>query len=140
MMVLRNLLWVDCLAGGIAGTVELLFADRLARLYGFPLELIEWIGAANLLYASFSFSLAARTRRPKTLIHLLVAANGAWAVSCIALAVAFAGTATPWGMGHLLAEAGLVAGLAALEWSQRERLLTRRTGAGRSMRAECDRV
>lgn len=120
--LLRKLLWVDCTAGALAGVVMLAFSGWLSRLYALPQGLLLFFGVVNLLYASYSFSLALRTERPMSLIKLLVYANAAWGVVCLGLAAVFAGSATLFGMGHLIGEAVFVGGLAALEWSQRDRL------------------
>jgi hypothetical protein len=120
---MRTLLWVDCLAGGVAGAAVLALSGWLAELYLMPRPLVVVMGAANLLYASYSFSLAARTTRPKHLITLLVFANLTWSGVCLALAANYAQTASLFGIGHLVLEAIFVGGLAGLEWSNRDRLL-----------------
>lgn len=43
-------------------------------------------------------------------------------MACIGIAVTVAGTATVFGMAHLLGEAVFVGGLAVLEWRWRDRL------------------
>lgn len=125
MYLLRNLLWVDCIAGALAGAAMLVLGGWLGELYGVPRGLLRFMGAANLLYASYSFSLALRTTRPPELILLLVLANLAWAAVCLTLAVVFRDSADPLGMAHLIAEAAFVGGLACLEWNQRDRLTRR---------------
>jgi len=70
---MKHLLWMDSIAGALAGVVMLLLQDWLAALYG------------------------------------------VWALVCTSLAVRWAGTATLFGMAHLLAEALFVGGLASLE-------------------------
>jgi hypothetical protein len=95
----------------------------LTPFYALPRSLLLFMGAANLLYASCSFSLArCSTRRPAWII-LLVVANLAWAAVCFALAANFARSASAFGIAHLLLEALFVGGLAALEWRWREQLL-----------------
>ncbi len=121
---MKNLLWVDCIAAALAGVTVLLLSGWLSSLHALPRGLLLFIGAVNLLYASYSFSLAARSRRPRSWINLLVFANLAWTVVCLGLAVVFAGSATPFGIGHLVGEAIFVGGLASLEWRWREQLLT----------------
>jgi hypothetical protein len=121
---MRNLLWVDCTAGALAGVAVLMLSGWLGGLYALPRGLLLFTGAVNVLYASYSFTLAIRSTRPKSLILLLVFANLAWAVVCLGLAVVFAGSATLFGVGHLVGEAVFVGGLAGLEWRWRERLLT----------------
>jgi hypothetical protein len=58
------------------------------------------------------------------LIHLLVVLNATWAIVCLILAMIFWTTATPFGILHLVGEAVFVGGLAMLEWSRRQQLLT----------------
>ena len=120
----KNLLWVDCIAGALAGVAVLMFSGWLSSLYALPREILLFNGAANVLYASCSFSLAIRARRPGSLINLLVFANLAWAVVCLWLVSVFAGPATWFGIGHLVGEALFVGGLASLEWRWRDQLLT----------------
>ena len=121
---MKKLLWVDCIAGALAGATVLMLSGWLSRLYALPRELLLVNAAANVLYASFSFSLARRARRPRSLINLLAFANLAWAVVCLWLAGVFAGSATWFGIGHLAGEAVFVGGLACLEWRWRDQLLT----------------
>jgi hypothetical protein len=121
---MKNLLWVDCIAGGVAGITMLVLLQWLSGLYALPPRLLLINAAANLIYASYSFALATRPRRPRSLIHLLVFANLAWTVVCLALAVAFAGSASVFGILHLVIEAVFVGRLATLEWKWRELLLT----------------
>lgn len=120
----RHLLWVDCTAAALAGTVVLALSGWLSHVHGIPQHLLLFTGVVNLLYACFSFSLAVRTRRPRALITLLVFGNSAWAVVCVGLAIAFWEPATLFGIGHLIGEAIFVGGLARLEWRWRDDLLT----------------
>ncbi len=101
----------------------LLLVDWLATLYGMPTDLLVFIGVANMLYASYSLSLAIRRTRTPLMLNTLIVANGVWALVCIGLAVRWAGTASLFGMAHLLAEALFVGGLASLEWKWRGLLL-----------------
>lgn len=101
----------------------LLLLDWLTALYGMPTELLIFIGAANVLYASYSLSLAIRRTRTPLLLNALIVANSVWALVCIGLAMRWAGTATMFGMAHLLAEALFVGRLASLEWKWRGLLL-----------------
>lgn len=121
---MKNLLWVDCIAGALAGVLVLTFSGWLSGLHALPRELLLLNGAANLLYASFSFSLAVRAIRPRPLIDVLVFANFSWAAVCLCLIAVFAGSATVFGIGHLAAEAVFVGGLAALQWRWRDQLVT----------------
>lgn len=123
MVLMRKLLWVDCIAAALAGLAVLALSGWLSGLHGLPREFLLFSGAVNLLYGSYSFSLAVRARRPMALINLLVFANLTWAMLCVAFAVMFWGSATVFGLAHLIGEAVFVGGLACLEWSQRDQLL-----------------
>ncbi|MES2947352.1 MAG: hypothetical protein V4858_02315 [Pseudomonadota bacterium] len=125
MRTIGNLLWIDCTAGALAGLVMLTLTTPLSHLHALPHDLLLFMGMVNLLYASFSFFLATRGKRPMPLIKLLVAGNGFWSLVCVCLAVVFADTATLFGLGHLIAEAIFVGSLAGLEWRWRALLLQR---------------
>lgn len=120
----RNLLWVDGLAGAVVGMVMLLAGDWLSAWFQLPRELLAFMGWMNLVYATYSLTLAVLKQRAKFLILLLIAANLAWSVICLRWVVIFAGTASPLGMAYLLGEGLFVAGLAGLEWRWREQLLS----------------
>ncbi|HYW06492.1 MAG TPA: hypothetical protein VE913_06030 [Longimicrobium sp.] len=120
-------MWVDCTAGALAGAAMLLLSGWLARWYALPRELLWFMGAVNLLYATYSCSLAVRARRSRGSINLLVFANLAWVPACLGFAVAFRESATPYGLAHLVGEAVFVGGLALLEWRWRHQLLVRDT-------------
>lgn len=123
MLLLRKLLWVDCGAAFLAGAAVLLLSGWLSQLYALPQGLLMGMGVTNLGYGAFSFSLARRARRPRSLIVLLVVANATWAGLCGIAAVLLAGTASAFGLAHFIGEGLFVGGLAGLEWKQRERLL-----------------
>lgn len=120
----KKLLWVDCTGGALAGVAVITLSGWLSDLEGLPQDVLLFTGVVNLLYASYSFSLAVRPERPMRLIKRLVVANLAWTPVCLGLLVAFAATATPLAFLHLLGEAVYVGGLALLEWRHRELLLT----------------
>jgi len=124
MSVLRKLLWVDCTAAMVAGTTVVALSGWLSRLHLLPQELLLFIGGVNLLYGFYSFTLARRAVRTIFLIKVLVYANAAWAVVCLALAARFWDQASLWGIAHLVGEAIFVGGLAAMEWNQRYHLAT----------------
>lgn len=116
----HKLLWVDGLAAALAGAVVLTMAHWLSTWYRLPRELIFLMGLVNLLYASYSLSLARRSVRPVLLILLLVVANLTWAVVCLRWAVVYSESASLFGLAHLVGEALFVGGLACLEWRWRE--------------------
>lgn len=122
----RHLLLLDSIAGLTAGVTMLSLSAWLSALYALPRSLLVGIGVANLLYGTYSGSLARRVHRPMRLLIVLVAANGTWAGLCVLAAVRFRDTASPFGLAQLLGESVFVGVLAALEWRHRE-LLTRAT-------------
>ncbi len=124
MRFVQRLLWVDCTAGAFVGVVVLAFASGLSALEGLPRGVLVFTGGCNLLYASYSFSLARRPVRPMSFIMLLVAANLAWVPVCLGLAWYLRDQATALGFMHLVGEAVFVGGLALLEWKNRHLLLT----------------
>src|SRR5687768_3140820 len=71
VLLLRKLLWVDCGAAFTAGLVVLSLIGWLSDLYALPRGLLVTMGAVNLGYGAFSFSLARRARRPRSLIVVL---------------------------------------------------------------------
>jgi hypothetical protein len=107
-----------------AGGTVLALSGWLSRLEGLPQEVLVFTGAMNLLYGSYSFSLAVRPERPMALIKLLVVANLAWVPVCLGLLVVFSSTATMIAFVHLGGEAIYVGGLAVVEWRNRDLLLT----------------
>ena len=125
MSIIRTVLWVDCTAAAAAGVTVLCLSEWLSRLHGLPQELLLFLGAVNIAYASYSFSLAARETRPIFLIKLLVVANASWAIVCLGLALLFHDEATAFGLSHLIGEAFFVGALAMLEWNQRDKLVRR---------------
>jgi len=101
-------------------------------LYGLPQPLLQFIGATNLAYACYSFSLARWRRRPLEAVRLLVLANGLWAGGCLTLAGRLGAQASGFGLAHLLGEALFVGSLAALEWRYRWLLAPASQGCSRS--------
>lgn len=68
MRAVRHLLWVDCAAAATAGALVLLLGPWLIEVYRLPRGLLLFIGVTNLLYASYSFTLALRGKRPRLLL------------------------------------------------------------------------
>ncbi len=68
VLFFKKLLWVDCVGAALAGLTVIALSGWLSRLEGLPWEVLLFTGAANLLYASYSFSLAVRSERPMRLI------------------------------------------------------------------------
>lgn len=116
----RTTLWVDAVAGGLAGSVLLLLREPVAAWFGFPLTLVLFNAAANLGYASYSGTLAALTALevapPRRAVRLLVAANAAWVAVCCVILWHVWERATPVGLGYVALEALFVGALAYAEY------------------------
>ncbi|HEY6877842.1 MAG TPA: hypothetical protein VI299_07470 [Polyangiales bacterium] len=114
----QKVLWIDGGAGSIAGIFVLLLRDWLARLHGFPLALVVFLGIANLSYGSYSGSLALRATRGKApsrrAVLILIAANLAWVGVCAT--VLSRTTPTAFGFIHVGFEALFVGTLALVEY------------------------
>jgi hypothetical protein len=78
------------------------------------------MGAANLLYGSYSAWLVVHTFRhgapPRRGVEILVAANLTWSVVCALLLIRLGATVSASAWAHLLFEGLFVAGLAIAEW------------------------
>jgi hypothetical protein len=110
----RSLLRFDSLGGLAAGALMLILRRALAEWERLPVELLTGVAAANLIYGSFSGTLAVRAQDPDAFyLRLLVRANAAWALVCWALAAVTWNESSWWGKAHLLGE-GVFVG--ALEW------------------------
>lgn len=127
MRFFPNILWLDCTAAALAGAAVLALSEWLSGLYSLPRGLLVFIGAVNLLYGAYSFSLARQAPRPLALIKLLVVANAAWVFVCLGLLLRFREQVSVFGVLHLAGEALFVGSLAALEWTQRGALSGTRT-------------
>lgn len=114
---------MDCTAGALAGVTVIAFSGWLSRVGGLPREVLLFTGIVNLIYASYSFSLAVQAERSIRQIKRLVFANLAWVPVCLGLAATFSGSTAPLGFAHLVGEAFFVGGLAVLEWRHRDLLL-----------------
>lgn len=107
----------------------MLVAHRpLAQLYDLPGQLVLFVGAANVGYATLGLTLGPMRSRSPRLLTTLVIANYAWTVVCVVLAIAYARQASLFGLAHLLLEGGFVATLATLERRHRHAILGRDEG------------
>lgn len=115
---LRTLLWVDCCAGFIVGAVGLVLTViwPLSQVLGLPKLLLFAICFANLLYLSYSFSIAIAVLPSVRQVSLLVSVNIVWAVACLFMVASCLGSATMLGLAYLLFEAFFVGCLAYFEW------------------------
>ena len=119
----QRILWIDGLAALAAGVSVLAARRFLAGLYGLPLALVTIGGVVNLIYATYSLTLASRQRPAVGFIAGLALANTAWAGICVAVAVHLRNEATVIGLASVLFEAAFVGTLGAVEWRNRRVLV-----------------
>ena len=109
----------DSLGALIAGCCTLALEPLLTAWYAWPDGLVLFVGCANLAYGAYSGILALIFRRldalPRWTVIVLILANGAWAIHCVARAAWLHDTASYLGLGHLLLEGCWVGTLAYLE-------------------------
>ena len=91
----------------------------LRVLYGMTPVLYFSVATANVLYGSYSLSLAIRRHRPLPQLMLLSWANGAWGVVCVAIVMLYHRQLAMYALVHLLVEAAVVFYLACREWIDR---------------------
>ncbi|MEM1056031.1 MAG: hypothetical protein AAGI52_10930 [Bacteroidota bacterium] len=120
----RHLLWIDSLGGLAVGALVLLAGAWLVTWYEIPGALLFGMGAANVLYGTYSYFLAKRAVRPMAMIAFLVVANLTWAALCLFWTVHYWGEAHPVALLHIGGEGLYVGALAVLEWRNRYLLLT----------------
>ena len=112
---IRSLLWLDCTAAGVVGAAMLTLSGPLASLFGLPRAALIGMAVTNLIYGSFSYSLARQPAAPPSRVKALVVANFAWTAVCVGLAAFFAGPGSWLGAGYILGEGLVVGALAAVE-------------------------
>lgn len=116
----RSILWFDSLGGLVAGVVALLVRRWLASLYGFSVDLVVLIAAANIAYGTYSGALAVLASRggplPRLAIDVLVLANLAWTAVCAALLRHTWPSASAFGIAHLALEGLWVGALGIVEY------------------------
>jgi len=119
----RRLPWFDAASGLVVGVVVLALHEPIAALDQLPDSVVFWMGVANAGYASFGTALGVFRRA--WLAKLLVAANAAWALVCVAILVRYGGEATVFGWLHVGGEGLYVLGLAVVEWRHRDAMIAR---------------
>ncbi len=116
----RRILSFDSAAGLFVGGVVLGLSGFVSELYGLPISVVGFVGAANLIYGVYSGSLVltAHTRGQlgRPWVTALVTANLVWSAVCGVLLVLHWSTLTPLGVLGLSFEALFVAGLAVVEF------------------------
>lgn len=113
---LRRVLWLDAATGVAAGLVQVVLAAYLAPLLGLPEQLLLVSGWALFGYVAVICLTATRPVLPSALVWLLIGANAAWVLGCLALL--FGGLAKPTllGQAFIAVQAVAVGLLLELQW------------------------
>jgi hypothetical protein len=116
LISLKKLLWADGIAGLLAGIILLIFSSRLSAFFNLPESLVKTQGFINLLYCSYSLSLARLRVNSKRSVYILALANAAYALFATGVLMYFFRTASVYGIIYLIAEVIFIGLLAVLEW------------------------
>jgi hypothetical protein len=122
MKIANHILWIDCTAAAFAGLIVLLAAQWLSQLYHLPKGIIVFMGCVNLLYASYSFTLANYKKRSMLLLNILITANSIWVLVCLVMLWKFWQEMTIFAVLHIAGEAVFVGTLARFEYQWRHQL------------------
>lgn len=117
-----RILWVDCLGGLVVGLLVLFGREQICEWENLPLSIVVGMGAANLLYGSFSLYVTLQQRRPRRLVEMLAVANIAWLLVCLAIVLKHSSEMSLVGFVHVIGEGVYVAALGIMEWSWRTEL------------------
>lgn len=120
-----HLPWADGGAALVVGVFLLALRSLLTDFYGLSLDVVTFIGAANVVYSVPGLTLGAMKRRPAWLLWFLIAANLAWAVVSTVLAMKYWSSAGVFGLLHIIGEGLFVTMLAWQEYRHRDAILQR---------------
>ena len=114
---LRFALLGDAAASGATGLLLAAGAGSLASLLGLPEELLRAAGLALLPYAAFVAWAGTRNGVPRNAVRAVVAINLLWTLDSVLLLAL--GPVSPNGLGtaFVLAQALVVLGFAAMQWT-----------------------
>jgi hypothetical protein len=122
----RQLPWIDGLAGLTVGVLVLTLRPFVVSFYGLSLEVVTFIGLANMGYSVFGIILGALRARKAALLYSLILANFIWGAVCVVMAARLWSTAGIFGLAHIIGEGLFVTGLALLELRHRREILSPR--------------
>lgn len=116
--LLRKILWLDCMLGGITAIIGLLCSVTLTTMLGVTTSFVLTIATINLMYAVLAFIVAAQKTTSVRLLNLLIYANWAWTAISVFMIFTHFNSATDLGNILLLIQPIVVGGLAYSEGNQ----------------------
>ncbi len=106
---------LDAVVTAANGAAYLVAAGPLADLFGLDETLLRVAGAGLLAFAAVVWLVASARRMARPAPATIIALNAAWAIGCVAAALAGVGTPTTVGAAWMIAQAVVVAGFAELQ-------------------------
>ena len=115
---LKQILWLDTLAGGVTAIIGITQYGSLGPLLGLTTPLILLISGVTLLYAVIAFVLVNQGSTSIVLLRLLIRANWLWSLISLVLFLLYYRRATPIGITFLVLQVVVVGVLAYVEGQQ----------------------
>ncbi len=112
---IRRVLWLDAITGAGSVVLSLAAPGLVAQTLGMPLALVQGSAWLVLAFVGFIAWLLAQRPLPLAGVRLLGLGNAGWVLASVWLALAGGVGLTALGVAYVLAQAGLVAVLAALQ-------------------------
>lgn len=106
---------LDAVVTAANGAAYLVAAGPLSALLGLSAPVLRIAGAGLLAFAAVVWLVASARRMARPAAATIIALNAAWAIGCIAAALADVGTPTTVGAVWIVAQALVVAGFAELQ-------------------------
>jgi len=119
-----DLLYLDGIAGLLAGLTLLSFKSWFYEIYSLPLYSLQFITVANILYGVCALLLAFKKTRSLLAIKVLAIANCFWVIVCISFIFKYINSASWVGISLLIFESIFVGYLAYFEWINRANLIS----------------
>lgn len=115
ILLLKKILWADCLLGGGTAIIGLLWCRWLAVVLGLPVNVIVVIAGVTLAYALTALSLAVQSRPAVGRLRILIYANWLWTAVSVGLLIYWIRGTTLLGSTFLVLQVVVVGMLAYLE-------------------------
>lgn len=112
---IRRVLWLDAITGAGSAALSLAAPGLVSQTLGAPVSLVQGSAWAVLAFVGFIAWLLAQRPLPLAGVRLLGLGNATWVLASVWLALAGGVGLNALGVAYVLAQAGLVAVLAALQ-------------------------
>lgn len=113
---IRRVLWLDAITGTASATLSLVAPGLVSQTLGAPVALVQGSAWLVLVFVVLIGWLLAQRSLPLVGVRLLALGNAGWVLASVWLVLAGGVGLHALGVAYVLAQAGLVAVLAALQW------------------------